>query len=76
MFRARIWPDNKGLDVSEMGAPPLGRRKAGRVNPEGIGVLYLTSDEKTALSEVRASAFDFVSIGRFRLLKDIKKMLF
>lgn len=71
LFRARIWPDNKGLDVGEMGAPPLGRRKAGRVNPEGIGVLYLTSDEKTALSEVRASAFDFVSIGRFRLLKDI-----
>ncbi|WP_196602994.1 RES family NAD+ phosphorylase [Pectinatus frisingensis] len=71
LFRARIWPDNKGLNISEMGAPPPGRRKAGRVNPEGIGVLYLTSDEKTALCEVRASAFDFVSVGRFRLLKDI-----
>lgn len=71
LFRARIWPDNKGLNVSEMGAPPFGKRKAGRVNPEGIGVLYLTSDEKTALSEVRASTFDFVSVGRFRLLKDI-----
>jgi len=38
LFRTRIWPDNKGLNVSEMGAPPFGRRKAGRVNPEGIGV--------------------------------------
>ena len=71
LFRARIWPDNKGFAIGEMGSPPLGRRKAGRVNPEGIGVLYLASDEKTALSEVRASAFDFVSIGKFRLLKDI-----
>lgn len=70
-FRARVWSDGHGYSTSEMGAPPRGKRKSGRVNPEGIGVLYLTSDEKTALSEVRASAFDFVSVGRFRLKKDI-----
>lgn len=35
-------------------------------------MLYLTSDEATALREVRASAFDFVTIGKFELLKDIK----
>lgn len=55
-----------------MGSPPSGKRKSGRVNPEGIGVLYLTSDEATALREVRASAFDFVTVGKFRLLKEIK----
>lgn len=70
-FRARVWSDGHGYSTSEMGAPPVGKRKSGRVNPEGIGVLYLTSDEKTALSEVRASAFDFVSVGEFRLKKDI-----
>lgn len=70
-FRARVWSDGRGYDIREMGAPPVGKRKSGRVNPEGIGVLYLTSDEKTALSEVRASAFDFVSVGEFRLKKDI-----
>lgn len=70
-FRARVWSDGHGYCTSEMGAPPIGKRKSGRVNPEGIGVLYLTSDEKTALSEVRASAFDFVSVGTFRLKKDI-----
>lgn len=71
-FRARVWDDDHGYyTVEEMGAPPIGKRKPGRVNPEGIGVLYLTSDEKTALSEVRASAFDFVSVGSFRLKKDI-----
>lgn len=70
-FRARVWSDEHGYNTSEMGAPPFGKRKSGRVNPEGISVLYLTSDEKTALSEVRASAFDFVSVGEFRLKKDI-----
>lgn len=54
-FRARVWSDGHGYNIGEMGAPPVGKRKSGRVNPEGIGVLYLTSDEKTALSEVRAS---------------------
>lgn len=70
-YRARIWSNENGYGIHEIGAPPLGKRKSGRVNPEGIGVLYLTSDEKTALNEVRASAFDFVSVGMFRLIKDI-----
>ena len=54
-----------------MGSPPPGKRRSGRVNPEGISVLYLTTDEKTALNEVRATAFDYVSVGNFRLKKDI-----
>lgn len=71
LFRARVWNDGHGYSTKEMGAPPIGMRKSGRVNPEGIGVLYLTTNEKTALSEVRASAFDFVSVGEFCLKKDI-----
>ena len=70
-YRARICENEIGYGIDQMGAPPQGKRKAGRVNPDGICVLYLTSDEETALSEVRASAFDFVSIGIFRLKKDI-----
>lgn len=42
------------------------------MNPEGIGVLYLTYDEETALAEVRASAFDLVTIGTFKSMKEIK----
>lgn len=72
LFRARICDDVGGYPKEKMGQPPSGKRKSGRVNPEGIGVLYLTSDEATALREVRASAFDFVTIGKFKLLKDIK----
>lgn len=72
LYRARICNDIKGFEKSEMGAPPAHLRKAGRVNPEGIGVLYLTSDEQTALSEVRAGTFDYVTIGTFQLKKEIR----
>lgn len=71
-FRARICDGIMGYPKEKMGSPPSGKRKSGRVNPEGIGVLYLTSDEATALREVRASAFDFVTVAKFRLLKEIK----
>ena len=55
-----------------MKTPPPNKRSAGRINPEGIGILYLSSDQKTVLNEVRASTFDFVSIGTFELIRDIK----
>ena len=72
LMRARISTDNKGFSITEMGAPPRGRRSAGRINPEGIGVLYLASDRDTVLNEVRASAFDYVTIGHFKSLRDIR----
>ena len=71
-FRARIADNNSGFSTNEMGAPPKGKRSAGRINPEGIPVLYLSSDTTTILNEVRASAYDFVSIGRFELKADIR----
>ncbi len=70
-YRARICNDIHGYETDAMGIPPFNKRKSGRVNPEGISVLYLTSDEKTALNEVRASAFDYVCIGTFRLKEDV-----
>ena len=71
MYRARISSDKNGYSKSEMGAPPKGKRTAGRVNPDGISVLYLSSDKKTVLNEVRANAFDYISIGRFRAKRNI-----
>jgi hypothetical protein len=53
-----------------MGAPPKGKRTAGRVNPEGISILYLSSDKVTVINEVRANAFDYISIGKFRAKRD------
>jgi len=40
MYRARISTDKKGFSGKKMKAPPKDSRTAGRINPEGIGVLY------------------------------------
>jgi len=70
MIRARICKDKNGFSINEMGAPPLEKLQAGRINPEGITVLYLSSEKETALKEVRASIFDFVTIGEFIATKN------
>lgn len=72
MYRARISTDSHGFTKDEMGAPPKGKRTAGRINPEGIGVLYMSTDKKTVLNEVRASTFDYITIGTFQAQSNIK----
>ena len=72
MYRARICDNKQGFAKNMMGTPPKERRTAGRINPEGIGVLYLSSRSNTALYEVRASMYDFVTVGKFKLQRDIK----
>lgn len=64
-YRARIASDAIGFDKSKMKAPPKDKSTAGRVNPEGMPVLYLSLDDITVLYEIRANMYDFVSIGRF-----------
>ena len=71
MYRSRICP-KEGFPPSKMGAPPDYIAKAGRVNPDGISVLYLSNSGETTLREVRAGLYDFVTIGRFELQQDIK----
>jgi hypothetical protein len=44
----------------------------GRVSPRGITCLYLASDEKTAALEVRPLIGSYVSLGRFKVLQDIR----
>lgn len=72
MYRARISSSAEVYGKNNMGVPPKEKRMAGRVNPDGIGVLYLASEPNTALSEVRASAFDFVTIGKFVAKQQVK----
>lgn len=71
-YRARISPNPNGFEKEEMFAPPIGKRTAGRVNPDGIGVLYLSTDDKTVLNETRVTAYDYVTIGTFKNKKPIK----
>ncbi|MBK5458049.1 RES family NAD+ phosphorylase [Peribacillus sp. TH27] len=70
LYRARI-SDEDGYAFDNMGAPPSGKASDGRANPLGISCLYLASDNETTLHEIRASVYDYVTIGKFELLEDI-----
>jgi len=54
-----------------MGNPPNELAKSGRANPNGISYLYIANDV-TTLYEARASLFDYVSVGTFKLEEDIR----
>ncbi len=69
-FRGRISNVN-GFSVKEMGAPEAGKASEGRANAKGISCLYLADSVETTIHEVRAGAFDYVTIGKFELLEDI-----
>ncbi len=72
-FRARICDNINGFSnpASDLGKPPYQKTTSGRANPQGISYLYLASDPKTTLFEVRASFLDYVCIGEFELVEDI-----
>ncbi|RHW38155.1 RES domain-containing protein [Neobacillus notoginsengisoli] len=70
-YRGRI-SSSKGYSIKEMGAPPPGKASDGRANPLGISCLYLANDIETTFHEVRASVYDYVTIGKFELIEDIE----
>lgn len=71
-YRARIWTDRQGFGIDQMGAPSAQKASAGRANPEGISCLYLADSRDTTLHETRAGVYDYATVGKFKLLKDIK----
>lgn len=52
--------------------PLPGRAKEGRVNPKGIPVLYLSTRQETAMSEVRPWIGSLVSCAHFETTRDLK----
>jgi hypothetical protein len=57
LHRARIHKDrfrSERFNLPEVGAPPSDNGLAGRANRKNEPILYLASDEQTALAEVRA----------------------
>ncbi len=75
-YRARICKDENGFKRNEMGAPPTDLATAGRINPAGIRVLYLADSIKTTLHETRAGIFDYVTVGNFKIKKEIEVINF
>jgi hypothetical protein len=55
-----------------MGNPPNTHQpKAAERTPTAFRTLYLANDITTTLYEVRASLFDYVTVGTFRLEENI-----
>ncbi|HLA26873.1 MAG TPA: RES family NAD+ phosphorylase [Syntrophales bacterium] len=48
------------------------KAEAGRANPKGVPVLYLSTDRETAMSECRPWLAAFISIGMFYTNRDLK----
>lgn len=71
-YRARVCTSEAGFSRSEMGAPPASLASAGRVNPVGISILYLADSVNTTLHEIRAGLYDYVTVGSFRLRRNIE----
>lgn len=59
------------LSPKEIDAPPGEKALEGRINPRGISYLYLANNEETAISEVRPWLGKMITVGQFRLCKDI-----
>lgn len=70
-YRCRINDKDIAYKAKEMGPPPEGKATSGRANAPGISCLYLASDANTAIAEVRAGAYDHVTIGKFKLNREI-----
>lgn len=70
-FRCRI-SDKNGFPTNKMGNPPKELATGGRANPKGISYLYVADVVETSLYETRASLFDYVTVGEFRLKEDLK----
>ena len=51
--------------------PPSRNVREGRINPRGIAYLYLATDDKTAISEVRPSVGMPVTVAKFRTKKQM-----
>ena len=69
-YRSRISTQD-GVSRDEIGAPSVEKAVDGRANARGIRCLYLGDSAETTIYEVRAGAYDYVTVGKFKLKKDI-----
>ncbi len=72
-YRARVSNEKgkEGFKRKEMWAPPDDIASPGRANSKGQSCLYLSNRKKTTVKEIRAHAFDYVTIATFKLNRAI-----
>lgn len=86
-YRARIGAKERALNVDwdkgaiqlanpfegcEIGALPPPYANAGRLNRAGVAVIYLADEIDTAISEVRPHPGHLISVGGFRVQRDLR----
>ena len=65
--------DNNAVPYSSERMKPLADKASeGRINSKGIPCLYLSTDEKTAISEVRPWVGSYVTVAQFETLRELK----
>ena len=73
LYRSRVTPiGQKKIKCEKMGCPPKELATAGRANPIGIPYLYLSDSAKTTYFEVRAVYLDKLSVGTFKIERNLK----
>ncbi len=72
LFRARLSIDGNIIPLEKMGAPPKDKAVGGRANPYLIPYLYLASDPNTAVSEIRPQVANVITVGTFKINKQIR----
>lgn len=77
LYRSRITPVGESvLRRKDMGCPPKAMSTAGRANPIGIPYLYLCDTPKTTYYEVRAVYLDRLSVGTFKVTRELNTVDF
>ena len=72
VFRARVTEEDDPYCLEDMGKPPENETAHGRANPFGIPYLYVASDSRTAISEVRPNVGEFVCVATFKVVRDLR----
>lgn len=72
LYRSRVNEDNNPIEISKMGKPPAKISTAGRANPIGIPYLYIASNIKTAIAEIRPHKGDILTIAKFKIKESLK----
>lgn len=73
LYRSRVTPiSQKKIKCDKMGCPPKELATTGRANPIGIPYLYLSDSAKTTYYEVRAVYLDRLSVGTFKIERELE----
>ena len=66
----------EAFSFQKMGSPPADKARGGRISCNGIPVLYVSSDQETAMSEIRPWPGQEISLARLVLLREVKVLDF